>query len=665
MELFRLFGSILIDDKDAIESLKNVDNQGKETNKGLGGIISKGAMVGAAVVAGTGAAIGGLMAMASTTSDNAAKWLELSQRTDIGIESLQRWGYAAGQSGADIEKLEVGMKKLSQSVVDAQGGSEKAKSAYEALGISMSDLSTMSPEQVFDTVMNKLADMPDSMEKNVIGNQLLGKSFTELKPLLSEGSDGMAALKDQADQLGLVMSEDSVVAAEGFGDQMDNVKLTFEAMKNKVMAELMPALSNILGWFIDQAPQIQEVAHTVFDGVSTAISFITDHANILIPVLAGVVGAFAAFQIINTVNGLMAALKASTIAQTLAQGGLNAVMAANPITIVVLVITALIAIVVALVMNWDTVKEKAGELWDKIQEVFGAIGDKISEVMTAIGDKVSEIFGGIKDFITEKITAIKDAVSNTFGAVKDSVTEKWDAIKDKTSEIWNGVKDTMGSVMEAAKSTVQEKLSSMKQAYEENGGGIKGIAAAAMEGIKGYFTAGFDFIDKLTGGKLSVIVDKFKGGFDKAKEVVSGAIEKIKGFLNFNWEFPKLKLPHFKVAGSMNPLDWFDQGMPKISVDWYAQGGIFSKPTIFNTPYGLKGVGDAPSPEVVAPLSDLSEIIRGVITDAIAPLYLNSSSQPDITIEVPVTLDGRVLFDSVRKSSQDFYRRSRTSPFPY
>jgi hypothetical protein len=554
MELFRLFGTVLIDDKEAIESLKKVDKQGKNTKNNLADIAAKGAKLGAAVVAGTGAAVTGLLALGSKTSDTAAKWLELSQRTDIGIESLQRWGYAASMSGADIEKLEVGMKKLSQSVVDAQGGSEKAVDAYNKLGISMADLSDMKPEQTFDEVMKRLADMPNGVEKNVVGNQLLGKSYTELKTLLSEGSSGMEALKNKANELGLVMSTDSVVAAEGFGDSMDTVKATFDGIVNKVVAGLLPKLNEMLTWFMNNAPQIQSIAGGALGFVANTIGFITDNSNILIPVLAAVLGGFLALQAIQTVNGLMTALKASTIAQTYAQGGLNAVMAANPIGLVVLAITALIAIGVALIMNWDKIKEKAGQI------------------------------GGW-------------------------ISEKWEGIKAKTSEVWGNVKDKIGSVMDAATSTVKEKLNNMKNAYEENGGGIKGIAAAAMEGIKGYYSAGFTFIDNLTGGKLTSMYNTVKEKLEAAKDFIKGVIEKIKGFFNFKWELPKLKLPHFSVSGSVNPLDWVKEGTPKISVDWYAKGAIFSKPTIFNTPYGLKGVGDAKSPEVVAPLDDLKSML--------------------------------------------------------
>ena len=71
--------------------------------------------------------------------------------------------------------------------------------------------------------------------------------------------------------------------------------------------------------------------------------------------------------------------------------------------------------------------------------------------------------------------------------------------------------NVIGSVMNAAKATVSQNLDNMRSAYEAHGGGIRGAAAAAVEGVKGIYTAGFTFLDNLTGGRLSAIRDKFVG----------------------------------------------------------------------------------------------------------------------------------------------------------
>lgn len=98
---------------------------------------------------------------------------------------------------------------------------------------------------------------------------------------------------------------------------------------------------------------------------------------------------------------------------------------------------------------------------------------------------------------------------NAVNAVIDFFKEKLGAALEVAKNVFAAIGNVIGSVMKAAKTTVSEKLSNMKAAYQEHGGGIRGIAAAAVEGVKGYYTAGFTFLDNLTGGKLTAIKEKF------------------------------------------------------------------------------------------------------------------------------------------------------------
>jgi phage-related protein len=128
---------------------------------------------------------------------------------------------------------------------------------------------------------------------------------------------------------------------------------------------------------------------------------------------------------------------------------------------------------------------------------------------------------------------------NGVNAIVDSVKEKVGAAIDFVKGIFQGIGSAIGSVMDAAKATVSEKLDNMRSAYEAHGGGIQGAAAAAMEGVKGFYTAGFTFLDNLTGGKLTAIKDKFVSGvtniaqgvgerFTAVKTAFSNGIDNIK-----------------------------------------------------------------------------------------------------------------------------------------
>src|SRR5690625_4764732 len=77
------------------------------------------------------------------------------------------------------------------------------------------------------------------------------------------------------------------------------------------------------------------------------------------------------------------------------------------------------------------------------------------------------------------------------------------------------------------------------------------------------------------------IKDGIMNPINRAKDAVKRAIDQMKGFFNFNWELPKIKMPKFSVSGSANPLDWLKEGPPKLSVSWHARGGILTRPGIF------------------------------------------------------------------------------------
>jgi hypothetical protein len=93
--------------------------------------------------------------------------------------------------------------------------------------------------------------------------------------------------------------------------------------------------------------------------------------------------------------------------------------------------------------------------------------------------------------------------------------------------------------------------------------------------------------------------DGIKDIFGKMGDFVKNIFE---GFKNF------IKLPKFEVKGTLNPLKWITEGLPKLNVKWNAEGGIFDSPTIFGTQYGLQGVGEA-GPEAIMPLSKLQDLL--------------------------------------------------------
>ena len=290
---------------------------------------------------------------------------------------------------------------------------------------------------------------------------------------------------------------------------------------------------------------------------------------------------------------------AATWAQTAAMTAWNAICAVgtavttalgaaftfltSPIGLVIIAITAVIAIGVLLYKNWDTVKEKASQLGDWIVNVFNNFKEKCSQYIQEFANKFPEafafissvfesfkqtatnIFGGIKTFFQgiiqfftgvftgdwskaleglknifsgafkalsslalAPLNALKGVVTGAFNAIDVATGGKLTAIKNKVKDAFSKVKETAGNIMSAAKDTISEKLNNIKSAYEENGGGIRGVAAAAMEGVKGYYTAGYSFINNLTGGKLEEVRSKFSEKMSSIGSNVLTAFSNVK-----------------------------------------------------------------------------------------------------------------------------------------
>lgn len=471
IELFKLFGRILIDNEEADRSLAKTDGKGQSLGKTLQEGVKTAAKWGAAL-----AAVGGAMfAMANKTAETADFIDKLSERTGINREELQRWKYAADQSGADIGKLEVGVKKLSETMMMASNGSETNVEAFTKLGISMNDLKKKSQEQIFEDVMYALAEMPQGAERNALGNQLLGKSYTELLPLLNAGAGGMDELKNRADELGLVMSESAVVSAVTFGDTIDDLKMSFGAIVTHLGTRFIPMFQRAADWVLDNMPIIQKVTSKAFGVVESVIAkvgdvlqdfilptltklynwiephfskiemlfnvsfgimkgilqgvvdtvisltdFFAKHWDIMQPILTGIAAGAVTFGIYTL------AINASAIATgiwstatgiaTAAGTAFGAVLAfiTSPIGLVVIAIGVLVAAGVALYKNWEKVSKFLGDSWKWVSDAASATKDKILKVWSGIVD-------GIKGYINKIIDGINNMITKTAAAINSII----------------------------------------------------------------------------------------------------------------------------------------------------------------------------------------------------------------------------------------------------
>lgn len=154
---------------------------------------------------------------------------------------------------------------------------------------------------------------------------------------------------------------------------------------------------------------------------------------------------------------------------------------------------------------------------------------------------------------------------------------------------------------------------------------LKSVSSSGVKWIKSKFD---DFKGMISNAKsrFEDLRKSIKDKIDGARDAVKSAVDRIKGFFNFKWSLPKLKLPSFSIKGK---FDLNPPSVPKLSVKWNAEGAIFDKPTIFGTRLGLQGVGEAGA-EAVAPIDTLKAYVRDAVraeTNGIREAYARETDR--------------------------------------
>ena len=251
---------------------------------------------------------------------------------------------------------------------------------------------------------------------------------------------------------------------------------------------------------------------------------------------------------------------------------------------------------------WENCKEYVFAAWNWMKE-------KVSAVASAISSKIQSIFSKVQSFFSKIWNSCKSIVSKTWTSIRDSVQQAAQKVFSVVSNIWNKVKSVTSSVFNACKSVVSSVWTKIRSTVENAVNSVKNKVSSVWNSIKSTTSSVFQSCFSVVSDKFGRIKSKITSTINDARDAVKKAIDKIKGFFNFKWSLPKIKLPHFKITGkfSLNP-----PSVPKFSIQWYKLGAIFKKPTLFNTPYGFKGVGEAGA-EAVLPINKLEGYIANAI----------------------------------------------------
>lgn len=243
----------------------------------------------------------------------------------------------------------------------------------------------------------------------------------------------------------------------------------------------------------------------------------------------------------------------------------------------------------SLVAWWEENQQRIQQV---VETVWNVISTIIQTVLTFLAPFIQGVFDGILTYIQTVWTVITTVIQGALDVILGIVQ----AVLQVLTGDWSGAWDTLSNVVSTYLSTISSTISSLM-------GGIASIISGIWDGILSTTSSIWEGIK----GAIS-------GAIDGAYNAVSSAIGAIKGLFNFQISWPHIPLPHFSISGSPNPLDWLSGGLPSIGIEWYAKGGIMTKPTIFGQNGNNLMVGGEAGNEAILPLNDrtLSGIGRGI-----------------------------------------------------
>ncbi|WP_010244579.1 hypothetical protein [Acetivibrio cellulolyticus] len=501
----------------------------------LGGVLKGiGAAMGTAFVAVGAAAIGAAKSLTDMTVGAAAyadEILTMSTVTGMSTESLQAYKYAAELVDVSMETLTGSMSKQVKSMANARDGSAKFADAYAKLGISVTDSSGQlrDSETVYWETIDALGKISNETERDALAMQIFGKSAQELNPLIAQGSEGIAALTEEAKRMGAVMSDDSLNALGKFDDSVQRLKAGAGAAKNAMGTILLPQLQtladdgvSLLGDFtrglneaggdfgkisdvignaiggiadmvLENLPKIMEVA---VDIVMALVNSITDNLPMIIEVassviftlLQGLVEALpqitqgAVQLVMSLVDGIIDNLPmliqaAIDMIITLALGIADALPELIPS-----IIEAIILIVDTLLANMDKILEAAFA-------IIAGLAEGLLNALPRLMEALPQIITTIIEFITSNLPAIIEMgitlIVQLAAGLIQAIPQLIAALPQIIVAIVSGLGSAVGSVMQIGIDIVKglwEGIKSMGKWLSDSVGNFFG---GIVDGVKG------------------------------------------------------------------------------------------------------------------------------------------------------------------------------------
>lgn len=452
---------------------------------------------------------------------------KMSQKIGISAESYQEWDYVLERSGASIDGLQGGMKKLSTVITDAANGSDSANAKLAALGLTVDDLNGKSQDEQLSIVIGKLQEMESGSERTAAASKLLGSSATDLAAVLNMTAEETEALKQEAHDYGMVMSDEAVKSSAAFEDSLTKAKGSINGLKYSIAEQFLPDVTSAVQMFADVVAgkkgidgvldevgkMVEKLLPKILKGVTKLGEGVSKAIKKAIPKLIKIITE-AAPEILKTASAITLELAKALIASVpdlisaillIANDLIRTITAELPN-----IVNAIVEVVPDLVQAL-TDPEMFNQLMEGSIALLMAIVDAIPVIIQALVPQIPTIVENITQILIENAPLMLEASVQLFMAMVDAIPVLIQELIPALGQIWDSIHDNL--VVPASK-----KLAEMWD-------GVKKGASNAWKGIKNVFKNAGDWYGT---NVIKPIKSKFSGAWTKLKTGAGEAWDGIK-----------------------------------------------------------------------------------------------------------------------------------------
>jgi len=356
------------------------------------------------------AALGAIGKLGYDTMKSADELATLSQKTGVSTDELQKWQYAAELVDVDVNTITGAMTKMKKNMASSTD-------AFTEMGVEVknADGSYRDAVDVFYDTIAALSKIDNETERDLKAMELFGKSADELAGIIDDGGAALKAYGEEAENLGLIMSEETVQSLNDTNDTVDK-------LKQNVTGSLAQAGATLIQTF---GPALEKVAGFIGTVTERIRNLTPEQAEMIVKILGiiAVVGPLLLVigKIISAVGTLMTVLP----------------LLAGPFGIIIAVIAAVIAIGVLLYQHWDEIKAWALNLKDNLVKTWENIKVSITKTVENIKSKVTTVWTTITTTVKNKIDDLKNGIKQRFDNIRDTIQATIDRIKNIFNFQWS------------------------------------------------------------------------------------------------------------------------------------------------------------------------------------------------------------------------------------